>query len=141
MFANCGALEELKLQNFDTQNVKYMKHMFSNCTTLTSLDLSSFNIENIENMEYMFYGCEALKSLNLSNFYIHYSYFSNIKMDNMFYNCIQLEDVDISNIIITDHQIHLFDSLPENCKIKMNRQSENKIVTIPSSCTIDYNEN
>ena len=57
MFSFCSSLKELNLNNFNTNNVKYMSRMFQGCSPLEELNLSNFNTNNRTDMEYMFYGC------------------------------------------------------------------------------------
>ena len=82
--------------------------MFYHSISLTSLDLSNFDIKNVINMEYMFYYCNSLNYINIGSF------------------------------IISQSSIYLFYNLPDKCTIIINRQSSNKIKTIPNTSNIIY---
>ena len=132
MFGDCSSLTSLDLSNFNTNNVKDMMGMFYYCTSLTSLDLSYFNTQNVNDMNYMFYHCTSLTSLDLSNFNIQ-----NVNyMYDVFSYCNSLSYIDISNFIV-ENTIYIFSGLPENCSVKINIESNNKINTIPNSCEIE----
>ena len=57
MLCNCSSLNELKLFNFNTNNVTNKEIIFRGCSLLKELNIS-----------YMFYNCSSLKVLNISNF-------------------------------------------------------------------------
>ena len=62
MFAECESLQKINLNNFNTENVKYMVGMFVWCGQLNELNLKNFNINKVTNMVYMLVGCsEELK--------------------------------------------------------------------------------
>ena len=105
--------------------------MFYNCNSLSSLDISNFNTEIVTSMEEMFRYCTLLSSLDLSNFNTQ----NVITMERMFYNCRSLYYLDISNFIFKK-ETDIFNSLPNNCYIKMNNKSNIKINTVPSTCQI-----
>ena len=65
MFRQCSSLTNIKLSNFNTNNVNDINHMFSWCSSLTKIDLSNFNINNVTNMSGMFYGCYKLTKNNI----------------------------------------------------------------------------
>ena len=48
-----------------------MSHMFSGCSSLNELNLNNFNTNNVTDMAYMFYKCSSLKELNINNFNIN----------------------------------------------------------------------
>ena len=81
----------------------------------------------------MFQYCSSLTSIDLSNFNTQ----SLKNFANMFYNCKSLKYADISSFI-SENSIDIFSELPSGCQIIMNQRSENKIKTIPTSCTINY---
>ena len=43
MFYGCSSLKELKLNNFNTNNVTDMSYMFSGCSSFKELNLNNFN--------------------------------------------------------------------------------------------------
>ena len=57
MFYGCSSLKELNLNNFNTNNVIYMRYMFNGCSSLKELNLNNFNTNNVTDMSYMFGGC------------------------------------------------------------------------------------
>ena len=57
MFNRCKSLKELNLNNFNTDNVKYMDLMFNGCSSLKELNLNNFNTNNVIDMKSMFFGC------------------------------------------------------------------------------------
>ena len=87
MFNGCSALEELKLNNFNTGKVTNMSFMFSGCSSLKKLNLSNFNTSNVIDMSGMFNLCSSLKELNLSNF--NTDNVTNMKY--MFFGCTNLK--------------------------------------------------
>ena len=48
------------IENFNTQNVKYMESVFKGCNYLTGLDLSRWNTKEVTTMKEMFYNCASL---------------------------------------------------------------------------------
>ena len=81
----------------------------------------------------MFEDCWSLTSLDLSNFNVENAYDINY----MFYSCYELHYLDISSFIVYNN-VYLLDNLPNNCTIKINYKSYNKIKNIPSECKIIY---
>ena len=136
MFYNCSSLTSLKFSDINTQNVVDMSYMFYNCISLTSLDLSKFQTQNVNNMEAMFYNCYSLTSLDLSNFSNHIE----LNLEEMFYGCRSLKYIDFSSFI-TEKNTSVFSQLPNDCTIKINKLSSDKINTIPYSCNIILNDN
>ena len=82
-------------------------------------------------MNGMFWNCSNLTSIDLSNFNIK----QNIDVDILFFGCNSLKYINISRLIF-EKNTTLFDTLPENCEIRINNKSYGKIQTIPSSCKI-----
>ena len=132
MFSGCRYLNNLNMENIDTQHVVDMSFMFYKLRSLTSLDLSNFNTSNLEQMHFMFGGCESLISMNLTNFetykirlmdgifsecsslkYLLISNFdtsSVLSMEYMFYGCKSLIELDLSSFdttLITSFE-HMF---------------------------------
>ena len=68
MFNSFALLNELNLNNFNTNKVTNIYRMFFGCLSLKKINLNSFNIKKVTNMGYMFCGCSLLKELILSNF-------------------------------------------------------------------------
>ena len=71
LFENTGyEIRNIKIDQWDTSNVRNMSHMFYNCTDL-NCDLSNWDVSNVTNAEEMFYGCKQfncdLSNWNLSN--------------------------------------------------------------------------
>ena len=57
MFYYCSTLEELNLNNFNTNNVTSMYHMFSGCSSLKELNFDNLNINHEVSMNGMFFEC------------------------------------------------------------------------------------
>ena len=57
IFAGCSSLEELNVNNFNTNNVTDMNAMFWGCSSLKELNLNNFNTDNVTDMRCMFSGC------------------------------------------------------------------------------------
>ena len=57
MFYGCSSLKELKLNNFNTNNVINMSFMFYECSSLKGLNLTNFNTDNVTDMIRMFSEC------------------------------------------------------------------------------------
>ena len=55
----------------------------------------------------------------------------------MFFNCNSLKYIDISGLK-SKSEVEIFNSLPDNCEIKINTLSNNKFFTIPTSCKIKF---
>ena len=136
MFANCNSLRSLNLGYFNTKNVIDMSYMFKGCNSLTSIVFGNLNTENVKTMDGMFYNCNSLTSLDLSNFNTQ----NIISMKEIFYGCSSLKYIDISSFII-EKDISIFSELPEDCTVKINIKSNNKINVIPDSCDIILNDN
>ena len=81
MFYRCKSLNELNLDNFNTNKVTNMNKMFSECSSLIKLNLKNFKTNNVTDMNYMFSFCFSLTELNLENFNIN-----NVTYD-MFLGC------------------------------------------------------
>ena len=135
MFANCNKLKFLNLEYFNTQNVIDMSYMFKDCNSLTSIVFGNLNTEKVRNMDGMFYNCNSLTSLDLSNFNTQ----NIISMKEIFYGCSSLKYIDISSFII-EKDISIFSELPNDCTMKININSNNKISTIPDSCNIIFQD-
>ena len=110
LFTDMRSLTLLKLNNFNTSNVKSMSNMFSGCKALTSLDLTCFNTNNVTDMSYMFSTCSSLTSLNLSNF----NTCNVTDMSNMFQNCVALTNIDISSF--DTHNVTNMSGMFDFCK-------------------------
>lgn len=107
MFDSCGAESSesttiIKVDGWDTRNVKYMANMFSN-TKVSTLDLSSFNTSSVIDMWCMFFGCQQLEELNIANFdmtsidrYDEAGEDTLLEMFN-YTNKLTFDNVDISN--------------------------------------------
>ena len=65
MFADCGRIKKIDVQNFNTENVNDMSSMFKECNSLSSLDLRKFETKNVKNMKSMFDNCKKLKKLDM----------------------------------------------------------------------------
>ena len=70
----------------------------------------------MNNAKHMFSNCHSLTSIDLSTFKT-----KNITMDYMFENCINLNYLDISNFDIPDSSLNCVSNIPENGKIKVNK--------------------
>jgi len=95
MFYNCNSLTSLDLNNFKTDNVKYMSYMFYNCTSLKTFDIksTSFSNNNVKNMRGIFQNCHSITTLDLTNFYT-----PKVEiMWDMFNGCSNLKDLYIDN--------------------------------------------
>ena len=57
MFYGCSSLNELNLNNFNTNNVIDMSCMFFGCSSLNELNLNNFNTNNVTDMYRMLSGC------------------------------------------------------------------------------------
>ena len=57
MFSYCSSLKELKLTNFNNDNVTNMQGMFFGCSSLKELNLTNFKTDNVTDMSCMFSGC------------------------------------------------------------------------------------
>ena len=57
MFYGCSSLEELNINNFNTNNVINMNCMFCKCLALKELNINNLDINNVTNLYYMFDGC------------------------------------------------------------------------------------
>jgi surface protein len=110
LFTDMRSLTLLKLNNFNTSNVKSMSNMFSGCKALTSLDLTCFNTNNVTDMSNMFSNCSSLTSLNLSNF----NTCNVTDMSNMFQNCVALTNIDISSF--DTHNVTNMSGMFDFCK-------------------------
>lgn len=94
MFYFDSNLINLKIQNFNTENVQDMSYMFGG-TALKTLDLSFLKANNIKDMSYMFHNCGPI---------IKFKYINTqkvINMAKMFYICNKLQSLDISNFDTT----------------------------------------
>lgn len=95
MFYLCSSLENIQgLEQFDTQNIKFMYSMFLECRKLTKLDLSNWNTAKLTNILNMFANCTKLSVIkgiedwnteNLNN------------INGTFAGTFALQDLDISN--------------------------------------------
>ena len=83
LFYNTG-IQNLKLNNFKTNNLEDMSYMFSNTKLLElNLDLIGFNTNKVKNMSGMFKNSFKLKSLYISKLNTE----NVIDMSEMFTNC------------------------------------------------------
>lgn len=95
MFSGCSRLSALDISSFDTSNAVGFPCMFQGCSSLTALDLSSFNTLKVLDTAYMFNGCTQLKTLNLTGFNLSNLYTQPVCM---FGHCYALEDLDLGKI-------------------------------------------
>ena len=65
MLFKCNSLTNIKLYNFNIQNITNMSGMFSLCNSLTNINLSNFNTQNVTNMSSMLSYCKSLKIENV----------------------------------------------------------------------------
>ena len=78
MFSGCSSLKELKLTNFNNNNVTDMSSMFSNCSSLKELNLTNFNTNNVTDMRWMLRGCSEVLKWKIKS---EYKSTKNIKDD------------------------------------------------------------
>ena len=57
IFYECSSLNELNLNNFNTNNVTDMSVMIDGCSSLKELNPNNFNTNNVTDMRSMFSGC------------------------------------------------------------------------------------
>ncbi len=122
MFAECNALTNLDLSNFNTSNAKNrMDDMFFNCYNLTNLNLSSLDTSSVTNMTEMFAECNALTNLDLSNFNTS----SVTDMYRMFASCGSLANLNLSNFDMSNvtEYSDMFEGVPTDCKIITNSET------------------
>ncbi len=105
MFAHCGKVRNLDLENFDTSNVTDMSYMFQNRNYIEYLDLRSFDTSKVTTMRGMF------STLGFSYFYgvpnscvIDTSSFDTSNVTDMGYmfGYENIIDFDISNFDTTN---------------------------------------
>ncbi len=104
MFRN-SKMTQLKISNWDTSKVQYMRGMFRDCTNLQSLDVSGFDTSSVLAMGNqaastyggMFQNCSSLEELDLTNF----DFSNNTNMDAMFYGCTNLKHIKFPSDINT----------------------------------------
>ena len=89
MFADCGSLTSIKLENW--KNINSTMQMFENCYCLTSVVFKNCNLSNVTDARDMFSGCISLSSLDdLKNWDME-----NVeRADDMFKNCSSLKNLD-----------------------------------------------
>ncbi|MBR7036915.1 BspA family leucine-rich repeat surface protein [bacterium] len=64
MFERCTSLTDVSaLNNWHTNNVKYMWAMFRDCKKLKTLNLSNWNTSNVIDMGRLFDGCNKLETI------------------------------------------------------------------------------
>lgn len=94
MFAGCTSLNNIELNNFNTNNVTEMQNMFYNCISLESIDLGKFNTSSVTNFFAMFQGCSSLKNLDVSTF--DFSNATNLSF--LFTDCTALENLELGEV-------------------------------------------
>ncbi len=57
MFYGCSSLRELNVNNFNTNNVTYMRRMFYECSSLRGLNLNNFDTYKATDISGIFLGC------------------------------------------------------------------------------------
>ena len=135
IFFGCNNLKSLNLSNFNTENVVEMNFIFYSCSSLESINVSNFNTKNVPNMNSFFYGCSSLTSLDLSSF--NTEKVSELK--KMFAKCTHLSYIDISSFSNKGNYFDMFDGLPSEGTIKLNRNIYEKIKDIiPSNWGKEY---
>lgn len=120
-------IQEISLENFNTENATSMNQMFYECTALQSIDLSQLNTENIENIGSMFYGCSNLKSIELD---IRSDKVKEMK--GLIQYCDNLETIIIKNISttnVTDMQ-NTFQHNPKLKTLKINNFDTSNVTTM-----------
>ena len=112
------ALRETKkihIEEWNTENAKYMDGMFQACLELEEVDVSNFDVSNVKNMECMFRFCKSLKKLDLTNWKVN-----KVKdMEKMFYYCHSLETIgDVSGW--EPENLEIFNNAFNGCKVLKN---------------------
>ena len=73
MFRNCYFITNLKVENFNTENVEDFSNMFNYCLNLTNVDVSKFKFKKVKSLFNMFADCPNLtgtiffNSVNIAN--------------------------------------------------------------------------
>lgn len=98
LFYNCGNLESVNVDKFNTSNITSMKETFYGCSALRQIDLNNWNTSKVLSMQHMFFGCESLTNLNLSSF----DTTSVTNMSFMFSGCMELEKLNLANFNFTN---------------------------------------
>ena len=64
MFSDCYELEEINLDNFNTNKTYNMVEMFFGCKKLINIDISRLNLRRAFNRKHIFSGCsQSLKQI------------------------------------------------------------------------------
>ena len=92
VFADCPALTQLDLSNWDTGNIQYMIGTFNGCTNLTEVNCSTWNTSRVYNMQVAFYNCNSLETIPVRDWDTRNVMYT----DKAFMNCTSLTNLDVS---------------------------------------------
>ena len=67
MFSGCSSLKELNLENFKTNNLKYMSCMFLGCKSLKELNINNFRTRGVTHRYNVFEGCSTKMKIKIFN--------------------------------------------------------------------------
>ena len=115
-FSNCPKLEYVDLSNLDLSNILFFMNMFKDDKKLKEVRFSK--IKTIPYTLYgMFQNCESLTSIDLSFIDNSQALFIN----DIFNGCKNLKYININNFKKTGHNDNIFNGLPENGKIIIDK--------------------
>ena len=115
-FSNCPNLEYVDLSNLDLSNILFFMNMFKNDRKLKEVRFPKIK-SNPFTLLGMFQNCESLTSIDLS--FIDSSQISFI--NDIFNGCKNLKFININNLKKTGYNDNIFNGLPENGKIIINK--------------------
>lgn len=115
IFPELRKTKKIHIEEWNTENAKYMDGMFHACLELEDVDVSNFDVSNVTNMECMFRFCKSLKKLDLTNWKVN-----KVKdMEKMFYYCHSLETIgDVSGW--EPENLEIFNNAFNGCKVLKN---------------------
>lgn len=115
IFSELRKTKKIYIEEWNTENAKYMDGMFHACLELEEVDVSNFDVSNVTRMECMFRFCKSLKKLDLTNWKVN-----KVKdMEKMFYYCHSLKTIgDVSGW--EPENLEIFNNAFNGCKVLKN---------------------
>ena len=121
MFNGCNNLQKINFTDFDTKNIKNISNMFADCEKLTSIDVSIFNYDTLIDIQGLFYNCNGLTTINFGNLNTK----NVINMSKLFSGCTSLTEIDFDednnfvtgNVLDMSYMFHYCNNLQRICLI------------------------
>ncbi|MBQ1343535.1 MAG: BspA family leucine-rich repeat surface protein, partial [Firmicutes bacterium] len=98
MFRSCSSLINVFLYKLDVSGVRQMYGVFENCSELRTVDISKWDVSSVEDFSRFFRGCGVLDTLYLNRWQTK----EGARVDGFFEDC-----GDCENVILECHDMNI----------------------------------